>query len=56
MPKLEITQIVLVHCSIVTNDYQQDSIVLYPFISNKPFYQLLDISPKNFMVFKIINL
>ena len=44
------------HCSIVTNDYQQDSRVLYPFIHNKSFYQLLYISPKSFIVFKIINL
>ena len=26
---LEITRVVLVHCNIVNNDYQQDSRVLY---------------------------
>ena len=49
MPHLEITEVVLVHCNIVNNDYQQDSRVLYTFISNKSFGQLLDISPKNFI-------
>ena len=29
---LEITEVVLVHCSIVDNGYQQDSRVLYTFV------------------------
>ena len=33
----EITEVVLVHCNIVNNDYQQDSRVLYTFVPNKPF-------------------
>ena len=37
MPILEITEIVLVHCNIANNDYQQDFRVLYTFVSNKPF-------------------
>ena len=28
VPHLEITEVVLVHCNIVNNEYQQDSIVL----------------------------
>ena len=39
---LEITEVVLVHCDIVNNDYQQDSGVLYTFLPNKPFGSLLD--------------
>ena len=35
MPILEITEIVLVHCNIANNDYQQDFRVLYTFVSNK---------------------
>ena len=27
VPPLEITEVVLVHCKIVNNDYQQDSMV-----------------------------
>ena len=43
VPHLEITEAVLVHCNIVKNDYQQDSRVLYKFVPNKSFGQLLDI-------------
>ena len=46
VPHLEITEVVLVHCNIINNNYQQDSIVLYTFFPNKLFGQLLDISPK----------
>ena len=48
VPHLEITELVLTHCNIVSNDYKQDSRVLYTFVGNKSFGQLLDISPKNF--------
>ena len=41
VPHLEITEVVLVHCNIVNNDYQQDSRVLYTFVPNKLFGQLL---------------
>ena len=37
----EITEIVLVHCNIVNNDYQQDTRVLHIFVPNKSFGQLL---------------
>ena len=33
----------LIHCNIDNNDYQHDSKVLYTFVPNKPFGQLLDI-------------
>ena len=46
---LEITEVVLVHCNIVNNDYQQDSGVLYTFVPNKPFSSLLEISPTNIL-------
>ena len=45
MTHLEITEVVLVHCNIAENGYQQDSRVLYTFISNKPFRSSLEISP-----------
>ena len=54
-PHLEITELVLVHCNIVNNDYQQDSRVLYTFVPNKLFGQLLDISPKNSIFLKTFN-
>ena len=40
---------VLVHCNITNNDYQQDLRVLYTFNPNKSFGQLLDISSKSFI-------
>ena len=55
VPHLEITEVVLVHCSIVNNNYQHDSKVLYTFIPNKSFGQLVDISPKNFIFFKTFH-
>ena len=52
VPHLEITEVVLVHCDIVNNDYQQDSRVLYTFVPNKPFGSLLEISPTNHIFLK----
>ena len=40
---LETTEVVLVHCNTVNNNYKQNSRVLYTFIPNKSFGQLLDI-------------
>ena len=54
-PHLEITELVLVHCNIVNNNYQQDSRVLFTFVPNKFFGQLLDISPKNSIFLKTFN-
>ena len=51
----EITEVVLVHCNIVNNDYQQDSRVLYKFVPNKPFGSLLEISPANHIFLKTFN-
>ena len=55
VPHLEITEVVLIHCNIVNKDYQQDSRVLYTFALDKPFGELLDISPKQFMFLKSFN-
>ena len=48
MTYLEINEVVLVHCNIINNEYQHDSIVLYTFILNKSSPQSLDISRKIF--------
>ena len=47
VPYIEITEVVLVHCDFVNNDYQQDSRVLYTFVPNKLFGSLLEITPTN---------
>ena len=53
---LEITEVVLVHCNIVNNDYQQEPGVLYTFVPNKLFSSLLEISPTNHIFLKTFNL
>ena len=55
VPHLETAQVVLVHCNIVNNDYQQDSRVLYMFVPNEPFGSLLEISPTNHILLKTFN-
>ena len=55
VPHLEITEVVLVHCDIANNDYQQNSRVLYTFFPNKQFGSLLEISPTNHVLLKTFN-
>ena len=55
VPHLEIAEVVLVHCNLVNNDYQQNSRVLYTFIPNKSFGSLLAISPSNRIFLKRFN-
>ena len=54
VPYLEIIEVVLMHYNVV-NSYQQNSRVLYKFFPNKSFGQLLDISPKNFVLLKTFD-
>ena len=51
---LEIRELVLFHCNIVNNDYEQDSRVLCTVV-HKPFGSLLEISPTNFIPLKTFN-
>ena len=55
VPHLEITEVVLVHCDIVNNHYQQDSRVLYMIVRNKLFASFLEISPTNHIFLKTFN-
>ena len=55
VPHFEITEVVLVHCNMVNNDYQQDSRGLYTSVPNKPFSSLLEISPTNHIFLKTFN-
>ena len=55
MSHLEIAELVLVHCNLVNNGYQQYSILLYTFVPNKPFASLLEISPTNHIFLKTFN-
>ena len=55
VPRLELVELVLVHCNLVNNDYQQDSRTLYAFEPNKTFGRLLEISPTNHVFLKTFN-
>ena len=45
MKLMPLTEVILVRCNIVNNDYQQHSRVLDTFVPNKPFGSLLETSP-----------
>ena len=45
VPKLESFEVVLVHCNLVYNSYQQASKVLFTFVPSEQFVQLTNISP-----------
>ena len=55
VPRLEVVELVLVHCNLVNNDYQQDSIILYVFVPNKTFSSLLEFSPTGHVFLKTFN-
>ena len=55
VPKFEIVNLVLVHCNLVNNNYQQDSKVLYSFVPNKKYAELMTISPESLIILKTVN-
>ena len=55
VPKLESIAVVLVHCSLVKNDYQHTSKVLFSFVPNKQFGQLINISPHSSTMMNTVN-
>ena len=55
VPKLEIVEVVLVHCNLVKNDYQHTSKVLFTFVPNKKFGKLINISPHAFTMMNTGN-
>ena len=55
VPKLEIVEVVLVHCNLVVNNYQQASKVLFAFVSDKQFGQLMTITPHSPIMLKTTN-
>ena len=55
VPHLEIAELVLIHCNIANNNYQQNSQILYTFVPNKPFGSLLEIPPPNHVFLKTFN-
>ena len=55
VPDLEVVELVLIHCNLVNNNYQQNSRILYTFTPDKPFGSLLQISSRNHIFLKTFN-
>ena len=52
---METVEVVLVHCNLVKNDYQHWSKVLFSFVPNKQFGQLINISPNTLTMMNTVN-
>ena len=55
VPKLESVKVALVHCNLVNNNYQQTSKVLFTFVPNKQFGQLINIAPHSLTMLGTTN-
>ena len=55
VPRLENVEVVLVHCNLVNNSYQQHSRVLFTFVPNKQYGKLISISPHSLIFLKAMN-
>ena len=55
VPKLESVEVALVHCNLVKSDYQHTSKVLFTFVTNKQFGQLINISPRYLTMMNTVN-
>ena len=55
VPKLESVEVVLVHCKLVNNNYQQASKVLFTFVPNKQFRQLINMAPHSLKMLSTAN-
>ena len=55
VPKLETVEVALGHCNLVKNNYQHTSKVLFTFVPNKEFGQLINISPHAFTMINTVN-
>ena len=53
--RLENVEVVLVHCNLVNNAYQEASKVLFTFVPTKQYGQLVSISPHSLVFFKTKN-
>ena len=55
VPELERVDLVSVHCNLVNNSYQQASKVLFMFVPNKKYGQLITVSPETLTMLKTVN-
>ena len=52
VPRLENVEVVLVHCNLVNNSYQQHSRLLFTFVPTKQYGQLIIILPHSLVFLK----
>ena len=55
VPKLESVDLILVHCNVVKNNYRQASKLLFTFVPNKKYGQLITVSPETLIMLKTVN-
>ena len=55
VPKFESVEVVLMHCNVVKNDYQQASKVIFTFVPNEKLGQLINVSPCSLIMLNTIN-
>ena len=55
VPKSESVEVVLMHCNLVKNDYQHSSKVLFTFVPNREFGQLINISSRSLIMMNTVN-
>ena len=56
VPRLENVEVVLIHCNLVNNSYQQHSRVLFTFVATKQYGKLISISPHSLIFLKTMNM
>ena len=55
VPGLENVEVVIVHCNLVNNSYQQHSRVLFTFVPTKQYGKLISVSPHSLVFLKTMN-
>ena len=55
VPRFENVKVVLLHCNLVNNSYQQRSKVLFTFVPTKQYGQLISISPHSLVILKMME-
>ena len=56
VPQLESVEVALVLCNLVNNKYRQVSKVLFTFVPNKQFGQLIDTAPHSLTMLSTTNI
>ena len=55
VPKLKIVDAILMHCNVVSNNYQQALQVLFTMVTDNQFGQLITIAPQTLTILKTTN-